>query len=181
MRCLAACLGFLTLAACGGPDELVLSPQVVVTERIPTRFRSIEVVEVSLPTYAAGEQVAVSDDGALILSDVLWADDPTRSVTLALTRNLQEVTGRRVAPEPWPFDEGADVRVDVRVEELFVSKGILRMSGQYFVADQTGAGRDHAHIFAFSAPIGTFSAQATATGRARLVAELAREIAEDGL
>ncbi|MGR3500984.1 PqiC family protein [Pseudaestuariivita sp.] len=181
LRTFLTALSLPLIAACGGQDVLATAPKVAVTERVPSHFRSIEVVEVSLPNYASGEQVAVSEDGALVLSDVLWADDPVRAVTLSLARNLTELTGARVAPEPWPFDGFAAARVDVRVEELLVVDGALRMSGQYFVADLDGLGRDHAHLFDVAAPLTDLTAGTTAAGRAVLIATLAREIAKTAL
>lgn len=171
----------LLLAACGGNDTLIAAPEVKVTERINTSFRSIEVLEVSLPDYATGDEIALENDGALSLSNALWADDPTRAVTLGLSRNLTEITSRTVAPEPWPFDRPAAARVDVRVEQLLVSGGQMRMSGQYFVTDLDGRGRDHAHLFNLSIPIEEVNAQTAAAGRAQLVASLATAIAKDGL
>lgn len=171
----------LLLAACGGNDVLVAAPEVKVTERISTSFRSIEVLEVSLPEYATNDEIALENTGTLSLSNSLWADDPTRAVTLGLSRNLTEITGRTVAPEPWPFDQSAAARVDVRVEQLLVSGGQMRMSGQYFVTDLDGRGRDHAHLFDLSVPMETVSPQTAAEGRAKLVASLASSIARDGL
>ncbi len=171
----------LLLAACGGNETLITSPEVKVTERVSTSFRSIEVLEVSLPDYATSDEVALENDGTLSLSRALWADDPTRAVTLSLARNLTEITGKTVAPEPWPFDNSAAARVDVRVEQLLVAEGQMQMSGQYFVIDLDGRGRDHAHLFDLNVPIETVNPQTAAEGRAKLVATLASKIAKDGL
>ena len=171
----------LLLSACGGQETLVTTPQVTVAERVSTSFRSIEVLDVSLPTYAAGEEIPVNTGGVLVLSDALWADDPTRAVTLALARNLKEITGARVAPEPWPFDGFASARVDVRVEELVIEGEVLKLSGQYFVADLDGRGRDHAHLFSLTTPVVDRSAATLGAARATLVADLARDIAQQGL
>ncbi|MEL6691161.1 MAG: ABC-type transport auxiliary lipoprotein family protein [Pseudomonadota bacterium] len=174
-------LTLLFLAACSGPEQLVTQPTVSVTERMSTSFESLEVTDVSLPSYAAGDEIPVSEGGVLVVSDLFWADDPTRAVTLALARNLKEITGARVAPEPWPFDGFASGRVDVRVEEFLVVGSALRLSGQYFVADLEERGRNHAHLFDLSVPLADLSASAAAQGRAQLIAELAREIAREAL
>ncbi|MEL7280603.1 MAG: ABC-type transport auxiliary lipoprotein family protein [Pseudomonadota bacterium] len=181
MTRLAIILSALLLAACGGNETLITSPEVNLTERVSTSFRTIEVLEVSLPDYATGDEVALENDGSLSLSRALWADDPTRAVTLGLSRNLTEITGRTVAPEPWPFDENASARVDVRVEQLLVSGGQMQMSGQYFVTDLDGRGRDHAHLFDLSVPVEEVNPQTAAAGRAQLIATLASTIAKDGL
>jgi hypothetical protein len=172
------------LAACGTPDRLLPTPQTTAAERVSSRYASIEVLEVSLPTYAAGEEIVVeSEGGGLEASDLLWADDPTRAITLALARNLSEVTGARVAPEPWPFDNFPGARVDVRVEQfLATSGGTIMLSGQYFVAALDGQGRDRARLFSLSVPVDPETGIGGAiSARGQLVANLAVMIARDGL
>ena len=179
-----ALIALVFLTACGAEERFIAAPQVVATERVPSRFASIEVREVSLPTYASSEKIYVeADGGALAISELLWADDPTRAVTLALSRNLAEITGARVAPEPWPFDSFPAARVDVRVERFIsTADGALVLAGQYFVADMDGEGRDRARLFSLSAPLsGAVTPAAAAEARARLVTELALRIARDGL
>ena len=80
-------------------------------------------LSVSLPNYASGEDLLVaSTDGTLVNGQTLWADDPTREMTLSLARSLTEITGARVAPQPWPFDSAAEARVDVRIERHFMEE-----------------------------------------------------------
>ena len=176
-----AALGLMV--ACSSPETLYTAPQPEVTERVKSRYSSIEVLEVSLPTYAAGEEVLVaSSGGALVTGDTLWADDPTRAVTLSLTRALTEITGARIAPAPWPFDAFPGARVDVRVERFLSEGGALHLSGQYFVADLSGNGRDRARLFDLTAPLppeATLSDLLTA--RSALIADLAVMIARNGL
>ena len=174
----------ISLAGCGAEDRFIAAPQVTATERVASRFSSIEIREVSLPTHASSEEIYVeAEGGGLAVSELLWADDPTRAVTLALSRNLAEITGARVAPEPWPFDAYPAARVDVRVERfLSQADGTLVLAGQYFVADLDGRGRDRARLFSLSAPLANdLTPSAAAEARARLVTELALKIARDGL
>lgn len=174
----------VVLAGCGTEDRFIAAPQVVATEKVPSRFSSVEVREVSLPTHASSEEIYVeASEGGLAVSGILWADDPTRAVTLALSRNLAEITGARVAPEPWPFDAFPAARVDVRVERfLSQADGTLVLAGQYFVADLEGRGRDRARLFNLSLPLATGMTPAEAAeARARLVMDLALKIAKDGL
>lgn len=172
------------LSACGADERFLAAPQVITTERVASRFSSIEVREVSLPTHASSEEIYVeAEAGELARSKLLWADDPTRAVTLALTRNLTEITGARVAPEPWPFDAFPAARVDVRVERfLSTADGTLTLAGQYFVADLDGRGRDRSRLFSLSVPMAVDASPAVIAGaRARLVSDLALTIAKDGL
>lgn len=172
------------LAGCGDNALRYSVPAVPVTqERIGINYRSVEVLAVSLPSYAASEEIYIRGaDGALTSSsDLLWSDDPSRAVTLELTRYLGQITGARVAPEPWPFAERAGARVNVRVEEMFAEPGRFVMTGQFFGAPEDG-GRDRSGLFSLSAPIPEGGgAAAIAAARAQVVRDLAAEIARRGL
>ncbi|MGR3572566.1 PqiC family protein [Brevirhabdus sp.] len=175
----------LLLTACGSDPILRYAvPQTAVAERVKVGVRSVEVREVTLPTYAALEEIYVETPEGALASDavLLWADDPTRAVTLALARDLGEITGARAATEPWPFEELADVRLEVRVDEMVAGRGnIFRFSGQYFVASPDGR-RDRSGGFKLTAP---FAPEAGAAGiaaaRGQVVQSLARQIAREAL
>ena len=116
-------------------------------------------------------------------SGLLWADDPVRAVTLDLSRALTRITGRRVAPEPWPFRSIPDAVVDVRVAHMTTAPGgVFRMSGQYFVAPDGAEGPERAALFEiarrYDAEAGL---TAVAAARAEAVVELAVLIARNGL
>ena len=89
----------LGLGACSGMPDLypVTPPAVTQTQKIA--FRSVEVRNVSLPTYASASEIAVEDaSGKLISSSaVQWADSPERAVALELSRHLARLSGARVA------------------------------------------------------------------------------------
>lgn len=174
-------LAFCLLSACGAPERLVTTPKVVAQQKIPSRFASIEVADISLPSYAARNEISSAKGKVLVVSETLWADDPTRAMSLSLARHLSEITQARVASEPWPFEGLAEARVEVRVEELILAAEGMRMSGQYFVVDQEDSGRDHAHLFSFTMPLTNNSSTSYAEGRARMVLKLANEIAADAL
>lgn len=173
----------LALTACSGADIRYATPPVNPSERISSRYQSLEVVEVTLPTYAADENIAVQGpDGAITTLGALWADDPARGLTLQLARDLANITGATVAPAPWPFRDFADAKVDVRVEEMVATAaGTFRIAGQYFVAPEE-EGRPRAGQFEIAVPLPEDAGAvqiAAARGAASLL--LAEEIARKGL
>jgi len=74
----------LCLAACSGPTARYPVPQPEITETIGISFGSVEVRDVSLPAYAASDEISrETAEGALSSSSsVLWADAPDRAVSL---------------------------------------------------------------------------------------------------
>ena len=92
------------LAACGGSKTQVLVDAPAPALRLSPLVSSIEIKEVSLPRYAASDAVVLVNGGVVNeVSGNIWADDPERSVTQALARNIGIITGARVFAEPWPF------------------------------------------------------------------------------
>lgn len=174
----------LTLIACSGEVMRVPVPTPAVSETVRSAYRGIEVLDVSLPTYASGEEIFTEDATGMLTgsSDMLWADDPTRATTLSLARSLAQITGARVAPEPWPFDQYPSARVDVRVEDMRAIGSLFTLSGQYFVAPLEGRGRDTARLFSVTAPLPEApSPRDFAAARSDTIAQLALLIARDGL
>lgn len=172
------------LSACGATPDLytVTPPQVEQTQRIA--FRAVEVRDVSLPTYASANEIAVEDQDGKLVTDaaVLWADNPERAIALELTRNLARLTGARVASEPWPFEAFPDARLDVRFESLIAgANGQFRASGQFFVSVDDG-GRERSGLFDIAVPFDPASGpKAIAAARGRVILDLAVYIAENGL
>lgn len=170
------------LAGCAS-DQRFGAETPVPSQNVAVRFGAIEVVQATLPAYGASEEISVRKaDGGIAPLGPLWADDPARAVTLQLARDLGAITGAVSAPAPWPFRNLPDVRVDVRIEDfLATDTGVFLLSGQYFVAPETG-GRDRARRFSFSVPLddpATAGGIAKASGDA--VSRLALEIAQNGL
>jgi len=173
----------LTLSACGNAQSFAVRPPVV-TEKVRIAFATVEVRDVSLPTYAASDEIPQQDANGTLKSSskVLWADAPERAVALELSQNLSKITGRAVASEPWPFEAYPDARLEVRFSELVASTaGEFRTSGQYFVGVPNG-GRERSGLFELSVsfdPAGGPSALAAARGQ--LILDLASYIARNGL
>lgn len=177
-------LAMALLAGCTtSPDRYaVVAPETTQSQRIA--FRSLEVRDVSLPAYAATDEITVLSQNGVLESDgaVLWADTPARAIALELTRHLARLSQARVASEPWPFEEFPQARLDIRFETLLASAdGRYRAAGQYFVAVESG-GRERAGLFDLTVsfdPAGGPAAIAAARGQ--LILDLAVKIARDGL
>lgn len=174
----------LALGACSStPDRYAVSAPVV-TEKQRIAFASLEVKDVSLPSYAAADEIAVQDaEGKLVTSkDLLWADNQERAVALELARNLAKLSGARIASEPWPFEAFPEARLEVRFESLVAREGgQFHTAGQYFVGVPDG-GRERSGMFdlavAFDPEAGP---QAIANARGQIILELATYIARKGL
>jgi uncharacterized lipoprotein YmbA len=174
----------LILAACGAaPDRYAVTPPDV-TQKLRIGFGAVEVRDVSLPAYAAADEIAIQDaDGKLVTSGVaLWADTPERAVALELARNLAKLSSARVASEPWPFEAFPDARLEVRFESLVAqSDGQFRAVGQYFVGVSDGR-RERSGLFDLSVPFeSTGGPQAVAKARGQIILDLAADIASKGL
>ncbi|MGB7244222.1 MAG: PqiC family protein [Sulfitobacter sp.] len=181
---LAICGAFCTLLiGCGTADRYTVPPPVV-TQKIAIAFRSVEVRDVSLPSYAAADEIHQQDATGKLTSSssVLWADSPERAVALELSRNLARLTSARVASEPWPFEAFPDARLEVRFENMVAgADGIFRISGQYFVGVEGGR-RERSGLFELDVPLGPAGGpQAIAAARGQIILNLAEFIAQDGL
>lgn len=180
----AAATALALLAACGGQPLRFDLPETEATQKIPVSVDSVEVLEVSLPLYADQEIIYFENEESALVSDksLLWADDPERSFTGGLALQLAALTDARVAAEPWPFYDRADVRVDVRFSRALPGRdGLYRIAGQYFVASTEGTAQERARRFELAAPFQTLSAPSIAAAKAAVIAELAALIARDGL
>jgi uncharacterized lipoprotein YmbA len=178
-------LGFLVLASCGdGPSARYSVPQPEVSETIRISYSSVEIRDVSLPTYAASDEIPREVEGGSLESSaaVLWADAPPRAVSLALSRNLAELTTAKIANEPWPFQSFPEARVEVRIEDMVAGlDGFFRLKGQYFVASTRG-NRERSGLFELLTPYDVLAGpNAIAAARGQAILNLAREIAQKGL
>ncbi|EYD75883.1 Paraquat-inducible protein B [Rubellimicrobium mesophilum DSM 19309] len=184
-----ALLPLALLAGCGlfGREPLRIAVPPPPTEgRVSIGFASVELLEAELPAYADEDGIYVQGVGGALTQTrgFVWADDPSRAFTLELTRALGELTRARVAPDPWPYDEPAEARVDVRVAEFSpdLTRGEFVIRGQYYVAAFDESGRDTAREFRVTAPLpGEAGPAAIASARSQATAALARQIASDGL
>ncbi|MFD1160198.1 PqiC family protein [Roseovarius aestuarii] len=174
----------LALTACGGTPDLYPVTSPAISEQTRISFRAVEIRDVSLPTYAAADEIAVQDETGKLVTDsgTLWADSPERAVALELAGNLARLSGARVASEPWPFEAFPDARLDVRFESLLAgADGQFRAAGQYFVGVTDGR-RERSGLFNLAVPFDPAGGpQAIARARGRVILDLATHIARNGL
>lgn len=181
----AATLLALTAACTAEPPIRYEAPPAEIEERMSIAYEAVSVREVSLPIYAATEQIFREDVPGRVTTDAvsLWADDPVRAVTLDIARALRQITGARVAPDPWPYRSRPEVVVDVRFEDLVPgADGTYRAAGLYFVAPEDEDGAEHAHGFDISVPYDPAGGlTALAAARSQLIGLIALDIVESAL
>lgn len=176
----------VTLTACsGGAERFAPTPAAISAPlpKISSRYRSIEVRQISLPTHAATDEIASRGENGAITSskEVLWADEPARAMTLEMARYLGQMTGAQVAAEPWPFLDRAAALIDIRVEEMVAdANGTFVLTGQYYVAPDSGVG-GRSGLFSIAQPITGEGAASIAAARAGAVQALSEQIARAGL
>jgi uncharacterized lipoprotein YmbA len=173
----------LLTAACGSGNEarFLIDPPASAAET-PVRVSTVELREVSLPAYAAAVEIAQQEEGGALrnLPDTLWADDPVRGVTMALARAIDQATTATAAAEPWPLDEPAQARVEVRVERMFAGlDGQFRFAGQYAIASPDGIIRERVRRFDITIPVSEAGAGAIAASSGLAISQLAQEIAAE--
>ncbi len=177
--CLAA-----ALAGCGGTPSRITLPPIETGQTVRIAIRSVEVTQVSLPLYAESEEIAVAAATGMLTTDtsLLWADDPKRAVTQALVTNLSNLTGAKVAAEPWPFDQFPDARLAVRFDRFLPdAAGQFQISGQYYVAQVNSAIRESARSFDLAAPYAVGNPVSLAQAQATVLRDLSVKIASDNL
>ncbi|WP_323005135.1 PqiC family protein [Pseudorhodobacter sp.] len=180
-------LAAITLAAavplmsCGDTNArfpIATSAEATVT-KARVAVRTIEVRDVSLPAYAAASEIVVEQSGGAlsVVPKAIWADDPVRGVTGALSRSLDLRSTASVASEPWPLAEPADVRVEVRIDRMIAkTDGSFELSGQFAIAAPNGAIRESVQRFAVTAPMADSSPAAVAQATGIAIDKLSDEI-----
>ncbi|MFC0201305.1 PqiC family protein [Paracoccus rhizosphaerae] len=181
---LFALLGAGLLAGCSDPEAtgryLLDAPVAGIT--VPNRLGTAELRDVTLPEYAADQEVAFqTEDGAVRSNpESLWADSPSRAFTLSLASAISAVSGATVISEPWPLAEPPAKVVEVRVERaLSQADNIYRLSGRYFVSDDglAGSGTNYVRSFDIQVPMTSSGPAATAEAAGRALSLLAQQIA----
>ncbi|MEI4487253.1 PqiC family protein [Frigidibacter sp. MR17.14] len=169
-------LAALVLAGCNPPRYTFEPPPSGL--RLTSATRSVLVRDVSLPEYASAIEVAVATgDGAVKnAGSALWADQPTRGVSVALARQLDMILSATVSSEPWPLGGLAETEVSVRMSKaLGGADGIYRLEGQYYIYSERGTGQSDR--FAIAEPMGGTDAGDIAAAQSRAIGALAEQIA----
>lgn len=168
------------LAACSGPATRIDLAPVASSLELRALVGSAMVRTVSLPTYAAAEEISQGAEGGLIVAsgDILWADDPERAVTLAVTSHLDEILNATIGPDPWPFAGLPDVSIDVRVARMLAgADGVFRLSGQYYIGGDGIDFPNRSRAFAFEVPLAGEGPGAVAAAQAQAILALSEDIA----
>ena len=180
LRYLSPVLLSLLVACSSTPSNRLEFSPVSSDLRVRALVGSVMLRTVSLPAYAASEEVAVEISPGVIgaSADFLWADDPERAVSLAMTQQLDTILSATVGPEPWPFVGLPDVAVDVRVTQMLAgTDGVFRLSGQYFVGGDGIAFRNSSHSFEISEPLSGEGSQAISAAQSAAILKLSEDIA----
>ncbi|APZ54871.1 PqiC family protein [Salipiger abyssi] len=171
----------LILAACSGAEPRYLIEPPIQAASARLRVATLEVREVSLPAYAeASEIVLEGEDGALTqIDNALWADDPSRAVTLAIAEHIGRASNATVAAEPWPLEEDAQAAVQVTVAQMVArADGTVALSGQYAISSYDRVVRERIERFAISVPLAEATPAGIAQATGAAIAQLAAEITE---
>ncbi len=139
-------LALVALAGCTGvkPDRFAVEPTTA-SAKIKTSARTISVAKVDLPAYAKEPGIFVENDAGALepLDKADWADDTERAMTLSLVRNLDAITGARVASDPWPLGGVPEAEIRVEVERMLVdNNATMRLSGQFSIRRDIATSRN---------------------------------------
>ncbi|AJE47808.1 PqiC family protein [Celeribacter indicus] len=174
----------LALAACGDNDPRYLIATPPATEapaaRAALRVATLEVRQVSLPAYAAADQILREEEAGGALRPVksaLWADEPSRAMTQRLADRIAATSTAEVAAEPWPLARPAQAEVDVRVSELAArADGRLHLNGQFAISSYDMVVRERIVPFAIAVPMNSDAPGAIAQATGAAVNALAARI-----
>ena len=172
----------LALAGCltSDPARFMIEPVPAATQ-IQTSADTIAIANVSLPSYAKETGMIVQDaTGALVpVPNADWADEPERAMTFALVRNLADISGAKVAADPWPLGGVPEAEVRVRVERMLVDNtGTMRLTGQYTIRRDELTSRNRVEGFDIQVPSSTSSPTAIVRAHGAAWRDLAELIAK---
>lgn len=178
-------VALIALAACSGPEERYLLPEISGVDTYRTSVRTVQVARMDLPAYVSDSEITLlGEDGVLRpTKSGFWADEPERALSEMLAAGLDQALSASVAADPWPFETPADVQVTVKVHRLSGIPGeSLGFSGQYFLTSPAHGNLERAYRFSYSIPMSDATIQAMAAAQTEalrlLVNDVARRIAK---
>lgn len=180
MKPFLAAAGLAVLTACGTPTARLDMTPLQSELRLRALVSSVMLREVSLPTYAAVEDIAFEAEPGIIATNegFLWADDPSRAVTLAMTRHMDRILNATVGPDPWPLGGLPDVAIEVRVSEMLAgADGVFRFAGQYYVGGDGIDFPNSSAAFDIGVPIVGEGPQALALAQSTAILQLSETLA----
>jgi hypothetical protein len=172
-----------SLAGCAGPPTQIAIPPVASQVTVRPVVSSLAVRDISLPRYAAsGDLVRATAEGIITIPSVVWADTPERAMTLHLADALGQITGARVAAEPWPFSDAPAAEATVRVTRLLGrlgtdGQGQLTLSGSYAIAPVSSSLTNRSGRFDIAVPLRDDTPQALADAYSAAFDDLAETLA----
>lgn len=169
------------LAACGsnGPRYLLDTGPTAEVTKTRVTVGTLEVMDVSLPTYAEDSDIMVDDgNGALTpVKNALWADDPGRAVTQLLVDEIGRTSTATTAAEPWPLESPAQAAVHVRLSEMVASEaGRFDLRGQFAISSYGYVVRERIEPFAVSVPLADTKPATIAAASSAALRELSAQI-----
>ncbi len=180
IKTLLSTFAVLALVACSGTLTRVAYPTAQSTLNLRAFVGSALVQTVSLPAYAAAEELAIETAPGVITStgDLLWADDPARAVTLEIARHLDDILTATVGPDPWPFPGLPDVGIDIRVSDMIAkSDGQFHLTGTYFIGGDGIDFRNTSSAFNIRIPVTSLEAGPVAAAQSQAILQLSEDIA----
>jgi len=179
-------LALLALTACGStePRYLINSAPAETSAQVRMQVATLEVRDVSLPAYAEDSQILIEGaDGALTpLDNALWADEPTRAVTMRLAEAIGRGGSATVAVEPWPLETPAQAEIHVLVSEMVArASGQFDLKGQFAISSYDHVIRERIKRFEISVPLSEATprgiAQTSGLALQKLAEQITRELA----
>ncbi|MEL6750779.1 MAG: ABC-type transport auxiliary lipoprotein family protein [Pseudomonadota bacterium] len=172
----------MLLAACAAkPDRYVVQPDVLPSTTQTTAL-TVMIGKLTLPAYAKETSIFVQSerDALVAVPKSDWADDTERAMILSLVRNISDITGAAVAPDPWPLGGIPEAEVSVTVERMFVDKtSTMRLTGQFSIRRDRATSRNRIGQFDINTRAVSKSASDIVAAHADAWRQLAQIIAEE--
>jgi uncharacterized lipoprotein YmbA len=171
---------FLALTACSETTRyLVDTPPPEAQSKQRLRVATIELKDVALPGHASGPDVMMqAEDGTMVvLGEADWVDEPVRSYTDLLARELDTRSTATVAAEPWPLFDRAQAEIVVRIDRMLArADGQMELSAQVAVTSSDRVIADRIERFVLTTPMPSLDARGVSAASGTVLQMLAGRI-----